>query len=215
MTKSGLGSRSDPLSASRGLRVAPLASSLTAAGLDLPSILTGSGSHEDTPSTASADHPKPLPALPSTAHAEPMLPAENIAPSMVVNAMQRLQPVHHTDREKIWLSQRQHVAQALRSVLQTANDTLTMVPFASLVLNGATRAIKTFEVLYPLLCMIMNLSLLGFQQTVWKGEAVAIRVAQQLRQVILILLQHYQDIQDRLGSPQGDHLRKGIQAFAW
>jgi hypothetical protein len=144
-----------------------------------------------------------------------MPPAENIDPSTVVNLMQRLQPVHHTDREKIWLSQRHHVAQALLFVLKTVNDTLTMIPFASLALNGATRAIKTFEVRCHFLCMIMNLSLLGFQQTVWKGEAVAIRVALQLRQVIFILLQHYQDIQERLGSMQGDSLRKGILAFAW
>jgi hypothetical protein len=61
--------------------------------------------------------------------------------------MERLYSVHHTDRENIWLSQRHHVTQALLFVLKTANDTLATVPLASLALNGATRAIKTFEVL--------------------------------------------------------------------
>jgi hypothetical protein len=131
--------------------------------------------------------------LPS-AHTEPMLPSGSVVPLRVVNAMQRLPSVDDTDSEvsylpmllaedattsmaanaeKIWLPQRHHVAQALLFVLRAANDTLAAVPFASLVLNGATRAIKTFEVIYPFLCMIMNLYLLGFQQTVWQGEAVA------------------------------------------
>jgi hypothetical protein len=129
--------------------------------------------------------------------------------------MQTLHSVHHTNRDEMWLSQRHHVVQALLSVLKTANDTLAMVPFASLVLNGATRAIKAFEVIYPLLCISMNWSLSGFQKAAWKNEVVAMHVAQQLREVIFIPLQHYQDIQERLSSTEGDALRKAIQAFAW
>jgi hypothetical protein len=85
-----------------------------------------------------------------------MPPGGSAAPPEVVEAVQKLQPEHHTEREKIWLSQRHHVAQALRFVLRTANDTLATVPFASLVLNGATRAIKTFEVSCSFLCMEMS-----------------------------------------------------------
>jgi hypothetical protein len=85
-----------------------------------------------------------------------MPPGGSAAPPQVVDAMQKLQPEHHTDLEKIWLSQRHHVAEALLFVLRTANDTLAAVPFASLVLNGATRAIKTFEVSCSFSCMEMS-----------------------------------------------------------
>jgi hypothetical protein len=61
----------------------------------------------------------------------------------------------------------------------------------------------------------MNWSLSGFQKAAWKNEVVAMHVAQQLREVIFIPLQHYQDIQERLSSTEGDALRKAIQAFAW
>jgi hypothetical protein len=129
--------------------------------------------------------------------------------------MERLYSVHHTDRENMWLSQRHHVTQALLFVLKTANDTLATVPLASLVLNGATRAIKTFEVLYPPFVHGHELVLITLSQTVWKNEEVAISVAQQLRQVYFVILEHYQDVQERLRSAHGDPLRRGIQAFAW
>jgi hypothetical protein len=90
-----------------------------------------------------------------------MPPGGSAAPPHVVDAVQKLQPVHHADREKMWLSQRHLVTQALLSVLQTANDTLAMVPFASLVLNGAIRAIRTFEVLYPLFERVHELVLIS------------------------------------------------------
>jgi hypothetical protein len=61
----------------------------------------------------------------------------------------------------------------------------------------------------------INSDLSGFHQTVWENEAVAIDVAQQLRGVLCVLLQHYQNTQERLGSTQGDPLRREIQAFAW
>jgi hypothetical protein len=129
--------------------------------------------------------------------------------------MERLYSVHHTDQEDMWLSQRHHVTQVLLFVLKTTNDTLATAPLASLVLNGVTRAIKTFEVLYPPFVHGHELGLIKLPQTVWNNEEVAISVAKQLRQVYFIILEHYQDIHERFGSTQRDHLRKGILAFAW
>jgi hypothetical protein len=87
-----------------------------------------------------------------------MPPGGTAAPPQVVNTMKRLPSV--ADQKNIWLSQRHHVAQALRLVLQAGKDTLTMVPFASLAVNGATRAIKTFEVRYSLFAHSHQLGLI-------------------------------------------------------
>jgi hypothetical protein len=59
-----------------------------------------------------------------------------------------------------------------------------------------------------------ELGLVEPSQTVWKNEEVAISVAQQLRQVYFIILEHYQGVRERLRSAHGDPLRRGIQAFA-